>query len=123
MSLGRRWQHSRPDPALRAQVDALLAQSRQSALDREGERSYELASAAHILAQNDPVQHALSHAHMALGYGVQLRPKGLLGELKLGLLAPVASVVRRASGFVPGEANPAGILKTWRARKDRLPVG
>lgn len=56
---------------------------------------------------------------MALGYGLQLRPLGLLGELRLGTLAPLASVVRRASGFVPGEPNPAGILKTWRARKGR----
>lgn len=117
MNFRLRWQHSRPDSALRAQVDGLLQQARQAATRGEGERSFELASAAHKLAQNDPGQHALSHAHMALGYGVQLRPRGCLGELRLGLLAPLASVVRRASGFVPGEPNPPGILKTWRARK------
>ena len=117
MSFRLRWQRSRPDSALRAQVDGLLLQSRQAAMEGDGERSVELASAAHLLAQNGPGQHALAHAHMALGYGIQLRPRGALGELRLGLLAPVASVVRRASGFVPGEPNPPGILKTWRARR------
>lgn len=117
MSFRRRWQRSRPDPALREQVWALLAESRQAAREGDGVRSLSLASSAHRMAQNDPGQHALAHAHMALGYGLQLRPRGLLGELRLGALAPVASVVRRASGYVPGEPNPAGILKTWRGRK------
>lgn len=117
MSLGRRWQRSRPEPELRARVEALLAQSRAAASSGEGERSLELASSAHKLAQNDPAQHALAHAHMAWAYGVQRRPKGALGELRLGVLAPLSSLVRRASGFVPGEPNPPGILKTWRARR------
>jgi hypothetical protein len=117
MSFRRRWQTSRPDPALRGQVDALLEQSRTAARSGDGARSFELASSAHRMAQNDPGKHAFAHAHMALGYGIQGRLGGVLGELRLGLLAPMASVVRRASGFVPGEPNPAGILKTWRARR------
>ena len=115
--LSKRWRTSRPDPADASEASAVLAEARSAILLREGQRAHALATTAHGLSQNSPQRHALCHLHLSAAYLVQGRMGGTLGELRLGALAPIASLVRRASGFAPGQPNPAGILKTWRARR------
>lgn len=117
MSLRRRLARSRPRPDDLACARESLSRCRAALREGEGELAFDHATAAHLRLQNSPGLHAVAHLHLAASYLRQGRLGGTLGELRIGSLAPLASVVRRSAGYAPGEPNPAGILKTWRARR------
>jgi hypothetical protein len=108
----RRWRRSAMRPDERAAARAALRSARGAA----GPSAEADRRRAHDACQNAPLWHAEVHA-LCLWDAVRGgRPPGLvaLGQLAA---APIASLVRRASGLRPDEPGGPSLAATWAARR------
>lgn len=108
----RRWRRSAMRPDERAAARAALRSARVAA----GPSAEAARRRAHAACQNAPLWHAEVHA---LGLWAALRGGRPPGAVELGqwAAAPIASLVRRASGLRPDEPGGPSLLATWAARR------
>lgn len=119
MELQHRWLAGRLPPPHSAQITHALVLSKRAAALGDAETARMLADQAHRMSQNDPYLHLRAHLGRARAFRAQGRAGGALGELRLATLAPLASVLRRVSGYAPGQDNPPSMWRTWSERPTR----